>query len=151
MIQLSPRTVSCPLSIVRPMIAACSRSVPGQRALALGAVLTMIPFQAVRAMPPVTVDVGPVERYTATLRVRTRGPSEVAVQVYRRARIPGARQPRLRVYGRPQVMFFDRFGVPPAGGERAVVVEGLSPDGVYYYRAWTPRGFVVHGHFGTSR
>lgn len=151
MTQLSPRIVRRALSIVRPMIAARSRSVPGLRALALGAVLTSIPIQAARAMPPLTVDVGPVERHSVTLRVRSRGPSEVAMQVYRRARIPGSRQPRLRVYGRPQVMFFDRYTVSPAGGERAVVVEGLSPDGVYYYRAWTPQGFVVRGRFGTPR
>jgi hypothetical protein len=126
-------------------------TVPGLLLMAMVAMLAMQPFAKAWAMPPVMVDVGGVDQFSATLRMRARGPSEVAVQVYRRARIPGARQPRLRYYGRPQVLFFERYGIPPGGQDRAMVVEGLSPDGVYYYRAWTPEGYVVQGRFWTRR
>lgn len=148
MIRFNPRGLSRTPIRTHSIKAVVHRTVPG---LLLVAMLAMQPFAKARAMPPVRVDVGGVNQYSATLRMRARGPSQVAVQVYRWSRIPGARQPGLRYYGPPQVLFFERYGIPPGGQERAVVVEGLSPDGVYHYRAWTPGGYMVQGRFWTRR
>jgi hypothetical protein len=151
MIRFNPSAVCRTPSMIQPIISGTHCTVSGLLLVLVVAMLVMQPFATARAMPPVMVDVGGVDQFSATLRMRARGPSEVAVQVYRRSRIPGARQPRLGYYGRPQVMFFERYGIPPGGQDRAVVVEGLSPDGIYYYRAWTPEGYVVQGRFWTRR